>query len=56
MKRALRKVARAGKAPKVEVDYAEESGTSGTESEMEDDHVEDERTSQPCKTIIRDKR
>ena len=55
MKRALRKVARAGKAPKVEVDYADESGTSETESEM-DDHVEDERTSQPCKTIIRDKR
>ena len=56
MKKALRKVARAGKAPKVEKDYAEESETSETESEMEDDHVEDERTSQPWETIIRDKR
>ena len=58
MKKALRKVARAGKAPKVEKDYAEESETSETESEIEDDHdhVEGERTSQPWETIIRDKR
>ena len=56
MKKALRKVARAGKAPKVEVDRTDESGSSDTGSEIEDDQAEEERTSQPWENIIRDKR
>ena len=56
MKKALRKVTGAGKAPKVQVDCTEESGTSETESEIEDEYVDEETTSRPWDTIIRDKR
>ena len=56
MKKALRKVTGVGKAPKVEVDCTEESETSGSESEIEDEYVDEETTSRPWETIIRDKR
>ena len=56
MKKALRKVTGAGKALKGEVDYTEESGTSETESDIEDELMDEERTSRPWETIIRDKR
>ena len=56
MKKALCKVAGVGKAPKVQVDCTEESGTSETESDIEDELMDEERTSRPWETIIRDKR
>ena len=56
MKKALRKVARAGKAPKVEIDYEDESESSEAESEMEEDNVGEERTSQPWETMVKEKR
>ena len=54
MKKALRKVAQAGKAPKVEVEYVDETDPSETGSEQET--VEEQRGSQPWESIVKEKR
>jgi neutral trehalase len=54
MKKALRKVARAGKAPKVEEEYVDETDASETESEQET--VEEQKGSQPWESIVKEKR
>ena len=54
MKKALRKVAQVGKAPKVEVEYVDETDPSETESEQET--VEEQRGSQPWESIVKEKR
>jgi hypothetical protein len=56
MKKALRKVARGVKTPKLEVSYVDETGPYETESEIEQDNVEEEKGSQPWQTIVREKR
>ena len=56
MKKALRKVARAGKVPKVEVEYVDETAPSETESEVEQEPIEEHKGSQPWESIVKDKR
>ena len=56
MKKALKKVARAGKNPKLVVEYVDETGPSETESEVEQETVEKEKGSQPWESIVKDKR
>ena len=54
--KALRKVARGRKMPKLRVEYVDDTCQSEAGSETEQDNVEEELGSQQWETIVRDKR
>ena len=56
MRKALRKVTGTGKSPKVEIDIVDETMSSQSDSELEEENVEEEKSEEAWESIMRERR
>ena len=56
MRKALRKVTGTGKSTKVEIDIVDETMSSQSDSEVEEENVEEEKSEEAWESIMRERR